>query len=405
MTGNYNIPIAKPCFTGEETELIAEVMKTGWVCQGPMVARFEEAVAKYTGAKHAVAVSSCTTALHLAMLVNGIGVGDDVICPSYSFIATANGIKHAGAEPQFVDIDPCTGNIDIQATERFILKNYDASMYNRATGNKLKGILIVHQIGMPADIDSFNDLAVKYGLILMEDSACGIGSRYKGMPIGASGFVGTLSFHPRKVISSGEGGMVLTNDEVISEKSRVLRAHGASVSDFARHKAAGAITETYNVIGYNYRMTDLQAAIGIKQMEHLDSFIERRRSVAARYNKAFGEMEEFELLTPPPYATLWNYQSYPLRLKNGGAEERNNLMQQLQSSGVSSRRGIPPIHKEPVYERGLTLPNTESVSERTLFLPIYPQLTDDEVEHVISSVRSIIRSSVPLRSPSVAPLK
>ncbi len=395
VAGKYNIPIARPYFTGEETELIAEVMKTGWVCQGPMVARFEETVARYTGARYAVASSSCTTALHLAMLVNGIGAGDDVICPSYSFIATANGITYSGATPQFVDIDPATLNIDPAAAEAFIEANYTADLRNKKTGNKLKGILIVHQIGIPADIDTFKQLADRRGLILMEDSACGLGSKYKDKPIGASGNVSAFSFHPRKVISCGEGGMLLTSDLSMAEQARVLRAHGASTSDLARHKAGGLAQETYDVVGYNYRMTDLQAAIGIKQMELLDSLIARRVRIAGLYNEAFEELVELELIAPPAYVSLWNYQSYPIRLRKGGAEERNALIHALQEEGVSTRRGIPPIHKEPVYERGVTLSHTESVSARSLFLPIYPQLTDDEVSHVIASVKKCV-AKVPL---------
>ena len=397
ISGNksYNIPIAKPYFTGAETERIAEVLSSGWVCQGPMVAKFEEAVSLYTGAKYAVATSSCTTALHLAMLVNDIGPGDDVICPSYSFIATANGISYSGAQPQFVDIDPKTLNIDPSLTEAFIEANYTPGLQNKKTGNKLRGILVVHQIGIPADIDAFEQIANRHGLVVMEDSACAIGSSYKGKPIGSSGHVGTLSFHPRKVISSGEGGMLLTKDQSIAEKARVLRAHGASISDFDRHKSgSAALYESYRVLGFNYRMTDVHAAIGLTQLERLDSWIERRQLIASRFNQTFAELEALEIIEPPDYVSVWNYQSYPIRLKSVSASERDDLMCRLLSEGVATRRGIPPIHKEPVYERGLTLPITESVSSRSLFLPIFPQLSDEEVEHIIGAVRRTVRQGV-----------
>ncbi len=387
---SFNIPIAKPCFAGNETELIAEVMKTGWICQGPMVARFEQDVAKYTQAKFAVAASSCTTALHLAMLVHGIGPGDDVICPSYSMIATANSITYAGATAQFVDIDPNTLNIDANTTAEYIKEHYSSDLRNSNSGNKLKAILLVHQIGIPADIDAFQQLCKKHNLVLIEDAACAIGSQYKGKPIGASGNSCTLSFHPRKVISCGEGGMLLTNDESIAEKTKVLRAHGMSLSDHARHKAGCTTFETYDVVGYNYRMTDLQAAIGIKQMELLDSFVQKRIAVAERYNREFANLDNVELIKPPAYATLWNYQSYPIRLKHGGTAERNAVMEALERAGVASRRGIPPIHKESIYDRGITLPNTESVSARSMFLPMFPQLTDAEVEHIIASVKEAV---------------
>jgi dTDP-4-amino-4,6-dideoxygalactose transaminase len=364
-----------------------------------MVARFEEQVSRYAGAKFAVATSSCTTALHVAMLIHGIGPGDDVICPSYSFIATANAVRHAGAVPQFVDIDPCTLNIDPEAAEEFIRANYSADLRNRSTGNRLRGILIVHQIGIPADIDAFEKIAGRHDLVLVEDSACAIGSTYKNKPIGSSGHVGAFSFHPRKVISCGEGGMLVMADESLAERARVFRAHGASISDFARHKAGVSLVESYAVVGYNYRMTDLQAAIGIKQLELLESLIARRLRIAARYNEALGDLEELELITPPAYASRWNYQSYPLRLKRGGPAERNELMERLQQAGVSTRRGIPPIHKEPAYESGLLLPKTESVSERSLFLPIYPQLSEEEVDYIVRSVREAVAATV--KAPSI----
>jgi len=394
-TGSGNvIPIAKPYFSGNETELIAEVMRTGWVCQGPMVARFEEAVSAYTGARFAVATSSCTTALHLAMLLHGIGPGDDVICPSYSFIATANGIRYSGAAPQFVDIDPATLNIDAAATQAYIESTYTGDLLSKQTGNKLKAILIVHQIGIPADIDRFEQIARKYGLVLMEDSACAIGSTYKGKPIGASGHTATLSFHPRKVITCGEGGMLLASEESLAEMAKVLRAHGASISDHARHKAGNnTLYESYNVLGYNYRMTDLQAAIGIRQLEMLEALVEKRLAIAARFNEAFSALDQLELISPPAYVSRWNYQSYPIRLRQGRCQERDEVIQRLQALGVTTRRGIPPIHNEPIYERGLTLPHTQRVSERSLFLPIFPQLTEAEIEHIVSAVTRCVAST------------
>lgn len=390
----YNIPIAKPYFTGEEPALIAQALESGWVSQGPLVEKFENTVAQYSGGKFAIATTSCTTALHLSMLIHGIGAGDEVICPSYSFIASANGIRHALAEPQFVDIDANTLNICPVATEEFIAANYNSDNVNKKTGKKLKGILIVHQIGIPADIDSFKRIADARGLVLLEDSACALGSFYKKQPIGSSGFTNSLSFHPRKVISCGEGGMILTGNEKLAEMSRVLRAHGASTTPFDRHNSASTAYESYDVVGYNYRMTDIQAAIGIKQMEIIEKLIERRLVIADRYNKAFSQIEGLEIITPPAYVTRWNYQSYPIRLKNGTAEQRNKVMAYMQEQGIATRRGIPPIHKEPVYLRDQKLANTESVSERSLFLPIFMTLKDDEVEHIIKSVKTAVGDKV-----------
>lgn len=381
----YSIPIAKPYLPGGELSLIQEVLASGWVSQGPMVQRFEDVVAQYTGAGYAIATTSCTTALHLAMVIHQIGPGDDVICPSYSFIATANGIRHAGATPCFADIDPDTLNLDPKAVERVIQDRYTDDLRHKQTGNRLKGILVVHQIGIPADLDAFVALTKRYNLVLLEDAACALGSRYKNQPVGASGNTVALSFHPRKVITTGEGGMLLTGDRQTAESARCLRAHGASISDLVRHQSASTVFERYEVVGYNYRMTDMQAALGIKQMEILDQCLQRRNTIAHQYNQAFSGLEELTIIQPPQYVTFWNYQSYPIRLKQ--QTQRDAIMEKLQEYGIATRRGIPPIHLEPVYHQNLHLPQTESVSQHSLFLPIYPQLEQDEVDYVISGVQ------------------
>lgn len=388
----FNIPIARPTLTGDETELIAQSLQSGWVSMGPLTQRFEQAVCDYTHARYGVAVNSCTSALHLSMLIHGIGAGDDVLCPSYSFIATANSIRHAGAEPCFVDIDPDTLNMDPQAAEAVIQEQYTPEGIHRKTGRTLKGILLVHQLGIPADIDAFAALANQYHLVLLEDNACGLGSTYKGQPLGSSGFTNSLSFHPRKVITTGEGGMLLTNDETLAEKARVLRAHGMSISDFVRHQSAATTYERYEVVGYNYRLTDMQSAIGIKQMEHLESFIQRRNQIADAYNQAFGQKEECAIIRPAAYVTRWNYQSYPIRLQHATQAQRDQFMQALQAKGVTTRRGIPPIHQEPVYDQGLALPQTEAISKTSVMLPIFPTMTDDEVQYVIHCVSEQLKN-------------
>lgn len=395
----FNIPIAKPTLIGDETELIAQSLQSGWVSMGPLTQRFEQAVCEYTQARYGVAVNSCTSALHISMLIHGIGAGDEVLCPSYSFIATANAIRHSGAEPCFVDIDPNTLNMDPQAAEACIQEWYTSEGVNRKTGRKLKGILLVHQLGIPADIDTFAALAKRYHLTLMEDNACGLGSTYKGNPLGSSGFTNSLSFHPRKVITTGEGGMLLTNDETLAEKARVLRAHGMSISDFVRHQSAATTYERYDVVGYNYRLTDMQAAIGIRQIEHLESFIVRRNQIADAYNQAFGQIEELSIIQPPTYVTRWNYQSYPLRLRGATQTQRDEFMLALQQQGITTRRGIPPMHKEPVYEQGIVLPQTETVSKTSVMLPIFPTMTDDEVRYVIDCVCLQITHLVSAKQP------
>ena len=270
------IPITIP-YLGEEEERAAQAaIRSGWVTQGPKVAQFERAVADYCGTAEAVAVSSCTTALHLALLVLEVGPGDEVICPSMSFIATANSIRYTGATPVFADVDPRTYNLDPDAVEALITR-------------RTKAILVVHQIGLPADIDRFLALAEKYGVKIVEDAACAIGSRYKGKPIGGHTEMACFSFHPRKVITTGEGGMITTNNVDYAKRLRLLRQHGMSVPDTVRHGAKRVIIEQYVCLGYNYRMTDIQAAIGIEQMKKLDWIVRRRRELASRYTEALSD--------------------------------------------------------------------------------------------------------------------
>lgn len=382
----HNIALAKPFFDGSELPLIEEALNSGWVTQGPKIAAFEEAMSAYVGSKHAVASSNCTTAMHLAWLINGVGAGDEVICPSYSFIASANAIRHAGAEPIFVDINEDTLNIDPHETQKCIENLYDKNLVNKISGRKLKAVLIVHQIGIPCEIDRFESICSNYGIKLVEDAACAIGSSYKGKKIGGSGNIAAFSFHPRKVISTGEGGMLTLDDCDLAALSRVYRAHGMSLSDLQRHQSGSTTFESYNVVGYNYRMTDLQAAIGISQLKSLPMILKRRNEIAEYFNQQFRNSSKLKVVQTPEYVSNWNRQSYHLTLTEGSVHKRNQLMDYLQSCGISTRRGIPPIHKEPVYESGLKLPVTEQISQSSFFIPIYPQLTNEELEHIANSV-------------------
>ena len=260
------IPIAKPYLTNEEAQSAYDTILSGWVTQGPKVQEFEEKFAKYVGSKYAVALSNCTTALHLAMVVSGIKDGDEVICPSMSYVATANCIKYVNAIPIFAEVND-QYNLDIIDVEKRIT-------------SKTKAILLVHQIGMPADIDAFKALCNKYNLKLIEDAACAAGSAYKGNKIGSHSDLVCFSFHPRKVITTGDGGMITTNNEEYAKRIKLLRQHAMSVSDRERHSASKIVFEDHVELGYNYRMTDIQAALGIKQLEKLDMIIEERRKIA-----------------------------------------------------------------------------------------------------------------------------
>jgi perosamine synthetase len=368
------IPLSTPEFGDGEARAVADVLKSGWVSQGPKVAEFESLVAARVGAAHGVATTSCTTALHLALVASGVGPGDEVICPSYSFIATANAVLYAGATPVFADIEADTWNLD------------PADVATRVSSNT-KAVLAVHQVGLAADLDRLK-AAVPRRVPIVEDAACAIGSLYKGRPVGSSGNVSCLSFHPRKTISLGEGGMVLTDDKSVADHCRRLRSHGASVSDLDRHRAQGLVYEEYRELGYNYRMTDIQAAIGIEQLKQLDGLLARRRAVATRYNTAFCKVEQIQTPAEPAYATH-SYQSYAIRLRPACRVGRDDMMRELIAAGISCRRGIPPIHLEPLYrDRGrVSLPVTEAVAADSIFIPMYASLPEPDqarvVEHVI----------------------
>ncbi len=371
-----SIPVAKPYFGEAEEQAIIQVLRSGWVTQGPLVAEFEQSFAKYVGAKHAIAVSSCTTALHLCLYALGIGPGDEVICPSYSFIATANVIVHCGAQPIFVDIDSQTYNLD-------------PALIPGAITSRTKAILPVHQVGIPAPMQEILAVARHYNLPVIEDAACAIGSHYCGELIGKPiGVVACFSFHPRKIMTTGDGGMITTNDDELAARLKRLRQHAMSTSDMVRHSASRVVFETYNEVGYNYRMTDIQAAIGIEQLNRLPDFLAKRRMQAVRYTEAFSQEEWLEPPFVPEYATP-NFQSYILKIKSPVPNMRDKLMDDLLRRGIATRRGVICIHREKAYiSQKLQWPLSESelATDTTITLPLYHTMTIEEQDTVISSI-------------------
>lgn len=376
---NPRIPVARPEMGEPEWQAIREVVESGWVTQGPRVKAFEEAVAGFCAAAHGVAVSSCTTALHLALTVAGVVRGDEVIVPSMSFIATANAVVHAGGVPVFAEVRPDTFNLDLDDVRSRITE-------------RTKAIVLVHQLGLPADIDGFAALAAEHSLVVVEDAACAIGSSYHGAPIGSHGELVCFSFHPRKLVTTGDGGMVLTSNEEHAARLRLLRQHGMSVSDTVRTSSRAVIRESYLEVAYNYRLTDIQAAMGIEQLRRLPAMVGRRQALAARYDAALAGHDVIRTPAVPVQAT-WNVQTYAVRLEGFDAERRDSVMQRLLDQGIATRHGVMTAHREPAYrDRPVSLPVSERASDSSLVLPLFTAMSDDEVDETVDALRRAVKA-------------
>ncbi|MCU1480124.1 MAG: glutamine--scyllo-inositol aminotransferase [Subtercola sp.] len=375
------IAVMKPWLGEEEIAAVTEVMCSGWVAQGPRVAEFESAFARSQQCSHAVAVSSCTAALHLALIVAGIGAGDDVVVPSFSFIATANAAVYVGARPVFADVDLVTGNVTAETVLRALTPNTTA-------------VIVVDQGGVPVDLDSIRAVTDPLGIIVIEDAACGVGSTYLGRPVGSRAELTVWSFHPRKILTTGEGGMLTTISAAHADRARRLREHAMSVSAAERHLSALAPAEVYTEVGYNYRMTDLQAAVGLVQLQKLPTIIERRRRLAARYTRAIESIDGLRAVADPSWGTT-NFQSFWLEVLPEYPLNRDQLLAKLAENDVSARRGIMAAHRQPAYGRpgpedalDSGLSNTARLTDSTLILPLYHQLTMEDHDRVIGALQA-----------------
>jgi dTDP-4-amino-4,6-dideoxygalactose transaminase len=377
------IPVAKPVLDEQEVEAVRRVILSGWVTQGPEVAAFEQEFADYVGAAHACAVSNCTTALHLALLAVGVTAGDEVITVSHSFIATANAIRYCGATPVFVDVEADGFNIDPDEVEVAITP-------------RTKAIICVHQLGMPCDLQRIVEIGTRLSIPVIEDAACATGSEilWKGRweKIGKPhGDIACFSFHPRKVVTTGDGGMLTTSNSEYDRKFRLWRQHSMSVNDTVRHGSKQVIYESYPELGFNYRMTDMQAAVGRVQLKRLSDLVARRRALAALYGKRLAENAGLK----PPVEPSWarsNWQSYCVALSE--QYDQRDVMQVLLDRGISTRRGIMNSHLEPAYAESRShrvvggLINSVNAQNRTIILPLFSQMKDDEVEVVANAIRS-----------------
>lgn len=372
------INVMQPWLGEEEVAAVSEVLRSGWVAQGPRVAAFEAEFARAQQAEHAVAVSNCTTALHLALVVAGIGPGDEVVVPSLSFIATANAPTYVGATPVFADVDPTTGNLTPATIATVVTP-------------RTRAVIAVDQGGVPLDLRAIRAWCDPLGITVVEDAACAAGSTAHGRPVGSGAEIATWSFHPRKLLTTGEGGMITTSRADWADRARRLREHAMSVSAADRHASVLASPETFDEVGFNFRMTDLQAAVGLVQLGRLPHMVARRRELAAAYADAVAEVPGLRMVDDPAWGTT-NFQSCWVEVLPEHPMDREGLMTHLAESGVSARRGIMAAHRQPAHSdrAHAPLPVTERLNDRTLILPLFHQMTEPEQVRVVELLRTSV---------------
>ncbi len=383
------VPIAKTEFSDDDLKAILDPLKSGWVVQGPHVAEFESKWSEYTGAPHSIAVSNCTTALHLSLAACGIKAGDEVIVPSFTWIATANAVEYLGAKPVLCDVETETFNIDPSKIEALIT-------------SKTKAIIPVHLFGLSAEIDEILQIAKNHDLVVIEDAACGFGAKFKGKHVGNFGTTGCFSFHPRKAITTGEGGMIITADADLAEKLRSMRDHGAAISDHQRHTGSKPyLLPEFPYLGYNYRMTDIQASIGSSQMNRAEEIHEKRSAIADKYDEL---IESVDWLKKPfrnedfehgfqAYVCMYSPEEISMKNIDSINESRNAFMDYLQQNGISTRPGTHAIHMLQYYRekygfKNEDYPNSYIASQCSIAFPLFPTLSNEEFNYIAEKIKN-----------------
>ena len=380
MLNKRIIPISLPVTGQEEWEALKEPLMSGWLTSGPKVREFEQLFAERHGVKYALAVTSATTALHLALVALGIKEGDEVIVPAFTWVSTANVVLYCGAKVVFVDIDPFTFNINPEDLSKRIT-------------SKTKAIIPVHLFGLCADMDKIKEIAGNIPLV--EDGACAAGASYKGTPAGGLGTIGCFSFHPRKSVTTGEGGMITTNDDELAEIMGMLRNHGASISEEQRHHGAKPyMLPDFNALGYNYRMTDLQGAVGVVQIKKLDQFIDEREKWANFYTK---ELDSIPWLRTPKHGADYKHgwQSFVTFVdESKSPASRNEIMELLQQQGISTRPGTHAVHMLNFYKEKFNIqpsdyPGAQAANNSSMSIPLHNRMVAEDFDYVVSVIKAL----------------
>jgi dTDP-4-amino-4,6-dideoxygalactose transaminase len=378
------VKVAAPLFDETEVEQLRECLASGWVTQGPLTVRFERMVAERHGAKHALATTSCTAALHLATLALELGPGDEVIVPAFTWVTSAHCAEYVGARAVFADVDLTTYNLSPAALEAAITP-------------RTRAVVVVHLFGLSADMEAILTTAKRRRLAVIEDAACAIGTTWSGQPIGTLGDLGCLSFHPRKVVTTGEGGMVLTNRDDLASRIRSLRNHGATGMPAAENEPSGPWTMSrFDTIGFNLRLSDIQAAVGLAQMRKLDRLLCERRARANRYSLLLSGLEQLALPNRGGDVAGHSYQSYVVRINDGGRKRRNEIMRKLAEQEIETRPGTHAVHRLGYYAKKYgylpeDFPNAALCEDTTITLPIFPEMNDSDQDKVVAQLIAALR--------------